>query len=116
MNLLADENIDRSVVARLRQAGHHVLEVSEMEPGIGDSTVLTYANEARALLLTEDKDFGELVFRQRLINEGVILTRLAGLAATAKGELLIKVLKAHEEELRGAFTVVSPGAVRIRRQ
>lgn len=116
MNLLADENIDRSVVATLRQAGHQVLAVSEMEPGIGDATVLSRANEAQALLLTEDTDFGELVFRQRLLHEGVILMRLAGLAAAAKGELLAKVLKAHEEELRGAFTVVSPGAVRIRRQ
>jgi len=84
-----------------------------MEPGVSDSTVLTRANDARALSLTEDKDFGELVFRQRRVHAGVLLTRLAGLAAAAKGDLLVQVLAEHEEELQGAFVVISPGAVRI---
>ncbi len=70
MILLADENLDRTVVARLRQDGHEVLAVAEMEPGIADTTVLARANERRALLVTEDKDFGELVFRQRLVHVG----------------------------------------------
>ncbi len=114
MNLLADENVDRTVVERLRQAGHTVLAVADMEPGIGDPMVLARANEAQALLLTEDKDFGELVFRQRLVHAGVMLVRLAGLGAPAKAKLLLQVLADHCEKLRGAFTVVSPDAVRIR--
>lgn len=72
MILLADENLDRSVIARLRQHGHEVLAVAEMEPGIEDPVVLSRANERNALLVTEDKDFGELVFRQGLVHAGVI--------------------------------------------
>jgi predicted nuclease of predicted toxin-antitoxin system len=113
--LLADENLDRSVIARLRQAGHDVLAVAEMEPGIEDTAVLSLANEGNALLVTEDKDFGELVFRQRLIHAGVILIRLAGLPVATKGELLCGALKDHGGQMAHAFTVLSPGVVRIRR-
>ena len=115
MILLADENLDRSVIERLRQHGHEVLAVAEMEPGIEDSVVLSRANERNALVVTEDKDFGELVFRQRLVHAGVILVRLAGLPVTTKGELLCGALKDYGAQMAHAFTVLSPGAVRIRR-
>ena len=63
MNLLADENINQQIVDRLRQDGHVVWYVVEMDPGISDDVVLDLANREGALLLTGDKDFGELVFR-----------------------------------------------------
>ena len=71
MKLLADETLDLSVVARLRQAGHQVLAVAEMAPGIPDGVVLDRANAEAAMLITEDKDFGELAFRQSLVHRGV---------------------------------------------
>lgn len=115
MNLLADENIDDSVLVALRNAGHDVQAVSEMEPGIHDEAVLSRANSNESILLTEDKDFGELVFRLKLVHSGVILARLAGLPAAAKAALLVQVVATHEPELLHSFTVVSPGSVRIRR-
>ena len=63
MNLLADESIDLQIVDRLRQDGHLVHYIAEMEPGISDDVVLDLANQDTAVLLTADKDFGELVFR-----------------------------------------------------
>lgn len=114
MTLLADENVDRSVVARLRAANYRVLAVGEMEPGVTDVEVLALANREGAFLVTEDKDFGELVFRQSLVHEGVILLRLAGLEAHAKGDLLLNALTEHGQELRGAFSVLSRGNLRIR--
>ena len=116
MKLLADENLDLSVVARLREAGHQVLAVAEMEPGIPDDVVLDRANAEAAMLLTEDKDFGELAFRQSLVHHGVILVRLAGLPGTRKAAILIHLLEEHRLELPGSFTVVSPGMVRIRKR
>lgn len=115
MKLLADENIDASLVARLRDAGHEVLSVAEMDPGIPDELVLERANDASALLVTEDKDFGELAFRLRLINHGVILIRMAGQSAAQKGNILTMMIEAHDAQLEGAFTVVTPGLVRIRK-
>jgi hypothetical protein len=84
--LIADENIDQTVINRLRNDGNEVLSV------------------------------GELVFRQNLVNAGVVLMRLAGLPAKAKGELLSRTLVEHHEEIQEAFTVISPGALRIRRR
>ena len=61
MKLLADESIDRQIVEHLRLDGHHVSYIAEMEPGIPDDAVLNLANDEEALLITADKDFGELV-------------------------------------------------------
>lgn len=114
MNLLADEGVERQIVDRLRLDGHLVLYVAEMEPSIGDEVVLQRANEHAALLVTEDKDFGELVFRQRLVHLGVVLIRLGGLSAGTKAALVSQVFVAHEAEMSSVFTVISPGMVRIR--
>lgn len=114
MNLFADESVDRPIVDRLRQEGHDTLYVAELSPSITDDEVLQQANSRGALLITLDKDFGELVYRQGRIHAGVILLRLAGLASASKAETAAKVLQDHANELVGAFTVVSPGSVRIR--
>jgi predicted nuclease of predicted toxin-antitoxin system len=65
MIFLADESVDRQIIERLRQDGHQVLDVTELDPGISDDKVLSMANESDAILLTSDRDFGDLVFRQR---------------------------------------------------
>lgn len=63
MKFIADEGIDRPIVDRLRQEGYSVWYIAEMAPSISDDMVLKLANDQKALLLTADKDFGELVFR-----------------------------------------------------
>ncbi|MDI6791317.1 MAG: DUF5615 family PIN-like protein [bacterium] len=76
------------MVERLRQDGHCVLYVTEMDPGISDDVVLDLANRETALLLTADKDFGELVFyRQRRFRVGIVLIRLAGLSPMTKADI-----------------------------
>lgn len=64
MNLPADESVDRQVVERLRRDGHELIFIAGSAPGITDDLVLERANEKMALLLTADKDFGELAFRE----------------------------------------------------
>jgi len=113
LSLLADENVDRQIVALLRRDGHEVLYVAELDPGINDDEVLRYAKERHALLLTADKDFGELVYRQRRLTEGVVLFRLVGLPSEKKAELIAAAIRTHVDELSRAFTVISPGMVRI---
>ncbi|MHC1741846.1 MAG: DUF5615 family PIN-like protein [Syntrophobacteraceae bacterium] len=114
MNFLADEGVDLPVVQKLRSDGHEVLYVAEMDPGITDERVLAVANDKNALLLTADKDFGELVYRLRRISAGVLLMRLAGLSPASKAELVSSVVRAHGGLLMYTFTVVTPGMVRIR--
>jgi len=116
VKILADEGVDRPIVERLRQSNHQVWYVAEMEPGTSDEVVLDLANREGAILLTADKDFGELVFRQERMTKGVILIRLAGISPSRKAEIVISAIIAHGDEMEQAFTVISPGAVRIRRR
>ena len=96
MNLLADESVDGPIVERLRRDGHRVWYVAEMEPGISD------------------KDFGELVFRQRRLMPGVMLIRLAGLSPTEKARIVASVITSRGADLPQAFTVIAPRMVRVR--
>jgi len=84
MTFVADESIDRQIVERLRADGHVVRYVAEAAPGMPDDLVLDLANRESAPLLTADKDFGELVYRQGRLTSGVVLIRLAGLSAVRK--------------------------------
>lgn len=116
MNLLADEGIDKPIVDRLRQDGHTVVYIAEESPSISDDVILDMANQQEALLLTRDKDFGELVYRMNRVTKGVVLVRLDGVHPTTKATLVSAALTIHGTEMIGAFTVISPGNVRIRKR
>ena len=114
MKFLADESVDGQIIERLRKDGHEVLYIAEMQPGTTDLAVLEIANRKKCVLLTADKDFGELIFRQNRITSGIILNRLAGFPPISKAELVAFVIEQHLEEFTGAFAVISPKSVRIR--
>ena len=116
MNFLAAESVDRQIVERLRREGHSVWYVADTDPGVSNGDVFNMANQNNAVLLTADKDFGELVFHQRLINQGVVLIRLAGLSSTHKARIVASAIRDHLSELQQAFGVITPGALRIRRR
>jgi predicted nuclease of predicted toxin-antitoxin system len=114
MKLFADESVDRLIVERLRADGHNVTYVAEVEPSISDVEVLQRANELSALLLTLDKDFGELIFQQRLDTSlGVVLIRLTGVSAERKAEIVSQAFQKHENDFPRSFSVISAGRVRI---
>lgn len=114
MKLLADECVDQVIVERLRQDGHDVDFIAEIAPGIQDPDVLLRAWQTGVLLLTADKDFGELVYRQRLPHAGILLLRLAGLSDDEKCQLVSAALR-DSQDLAGAFSVLSKDTLRIRR-
>ncbi len=88
--------------------------LAEMQPGIADDEVLALANRETAVLLTADRDFGELVFRQRRLVTGVVLTRLAGMSPVNRAALIARIIAEYGSRLLGVFTVIAPGTVRIR--
>jgi predicted nuclease of predicted toxin-antitoxin system len=114
VRLLADEGVEVRIVERLRFDGHDVDYVAELAPGITDDEVLDRANSGQRVLVTVDKDFGELVFRLHRVASGVLLVRLSGLSSDDKAELVAGAIRDHGSEMPGAFTVVSPGVIRIR--
>lgn len=79
-----------------------------------DEDVLDLANGAEALLLTQDKDFGELVFRQNRVTSGILLIRLEGLAPTEKAGLVVRAIALHGDQMRSGFAVLTPRSLRIR--
>ncbi|MGH7064185.1 MAG: DUF5615 family PIN-like protein [Stellaceae bacterium] len=76
MRWLVDECVDGDLVGRLRDGGHDVLYAAEMASGATDAEVMRQALRNNRLLLTEDKDFGELAFRLGLPVLGIVLLRL----------------------------------------
>ncbi len=116
MNLLADENIDRQIVARLRQEGHSVLYIAEIAPSVSDDQALARANRLQAVLITADKDFGELVYRLGRIHAGVVLIRLAGLSPESKAEIVCGAVRDRGDEMGDSFSVLTCKSVRIRRR
>jgi len=116
VKFLADESVDYQIVDHLRQDGHEIWYVAEMQPGISDDAVLDEANKKMAILLTSDKDFGELVFRQGRISWGVLLIRLAGISQASKAKIVADAIRKHSKEIKQGFAVLTPAAIRIRRQ
>lgn len=115
MRILADESVDRPIVTRLRQDGHDVKAIAEESPSITDDKVLEMALNNGCFLLTADKDFGDLIYRQRQNHTGVLLIRLFGMDETSKCDLTSKAISDHEQTLLGAFSVLTETSLRIRK-
>lgn len=115
MRLLADEGVDRPIVDKLRAAGIDVHYVLETDQGADDETVLSIANLEERILLTQDKDFGELVYRLQKVHFGIILIRLGTQPPSQKADLVTRLLLQYAAKLPNAFTVIQPNAVRIRK-
>jgi predicted nuclease of predicted toxin-antitoxin system len=115
MNFLFDQSADFRLIAHLRQLGHDVKAVSRhYPPGLADEDVLEIALAEQRILVVADRDFGELIFHQRLAHAGVIFFRLPGAYLHTKIEHLNTVLEEHVDELeRGEFLVVTPGQIRV---
>ncbi len=115
MRFCANENIPQECVLRLRQNGHDVLWIREAAPGSPDHEVLVRAASQSRLLITFDKDFGELVFRRGAkASLGVILFRISQPSAAVVAERVTAVL-ASRDDWAGHFSVVEDFAVRLRR-
>ena len=116
MRFIADESVEIQIVHRLRVDGHDCLSVQEQSPGAPDEWVLGAANSENRILVTADKDFGELVYRLCQANAGVLLVRLAGMSNLLKADTVSDAILQHADELPGCFAVVEPGRIRIRKQ
>jgi predicted nuclease of predicted toxin-antitoxin system len=116
VNLVADENVDRQVVEILRSDGHSVTTAYELAPGLDDTAILDLARSTSTILLTADKDFGELVYRRGEAFFGVILLRLPGMTPGDRAALVSQVLIAHAAEFAGSFTVITKTSTRVRRR
>ena len=113
MRFLADESCDFAVIWALRLTGFDVVAVSEAFPGAEDSQVSSVATSEERIVITEDKDFGQLVYAEGKGVVGVLLLRFPARARTAMAQSIVDLVKHHRDHLAGRFVVAQPGRVRI---
>ncbi len=115
MRLLADESLDFIIVRTLRAANHDVLAVSDILPRADDVDVMNLAVRKARIVLTEDKDFGQLVYAYGQKTLGVILLRYPRSARKQTSEDVLRLVEQYGDSLYGCFVVVQPGRIRIGR-
>lgn len=114
MRFLLDENAEQRIRSFLESEGHDVTSVvTDYPQSLRDDEVLSIANAEQRIVITNDSDFGELVFRQEAPHSGVMLLRLRAGDTAAKIEALRKALRSHEHELN-RFIVIDRRGVRVR--
>lgn len=115
MRFLADESCDFAVVRALRATGFDVLIVTERLVRALDEDVIDLAVREERVLLTEDKDFGQLVYAGARPSAGVVLIRFPGGARAQVAATVVDFLRERGTGLAGCFAVVQPGRIRVRR-
>jgi predicted nuclease of predicted toxin-antitoxin system len=113
MRFLADESCDFAVVRALRAAAFDVLCISESTPRAEDSEVIGLALREQRILLSEDKDFGRLVYSHGQETLGVIFLRFPTFARRQISRDVVNLVKQQGEKLAGSFVTVQPGRIRI---
>ncbi len=113
MRFLADESCDFDVVRALRRAGFDVFSISESIPRAEDSEVIELALREKRILLTEDKDFGRLVYSYGQETLGVVFLRFPTFARKQISRDVLNMVKQQGEKLVGSFVTVQPGRIRI---
>lgn len=113
LRFLADESCDFAIVRALRAEGYDVLAVSEVMQRSDDRELIDQAHHERRVLLTEDKDFGWLVYVSHADSAGVVLIRFPGNARQTLVQAIMQLVQEQGERLLNAFVVVQPGYIRI---
>lgn len=114
MRFLANENFPGDAVTALEVAGHDIIWVRTAAPGSKDEYILAWAERENRVLLTFDKDFGELAWRAGLpASCGIVLFRLPMPAAAEVGTILAARIGERTDWV-GHFTVIEPRRIRMR--
>lgn len=114
MRLLADENFPAVAVRALEADGHDVVWIRTDSPGVDDDQILARALNEQRVVVTSDRDFGELVFqRGEKASSGVVLFRLSKLSSLEFAQAVTRAL-ASRTDWEGQFSVVEPGRIRMR--
>ena len=114
MNLVADESVDSGITEGLRKKGINVFSIAEEAGGIKDTEVLELAVKNNALLITEDKDFGELAFRLKFQHKGILLIRLSEVPRNERLSLAVETVFSNLNKLKGNFSVLTKNGLRIK--
>jgi len=114
MRFLANENVTTTVIQEMRQRGHDVLSAKESMRSEQDDVILARAQTEQRIVLTHDKDFGELAFRSQLpASCGIILFRPSGSCPESENQRILEALDGRTD-WAGHFSVVTDDRIRMR--
>lgn len=113
MKFLIDECIGYSIVEWLQSKNYDVVFLEDASIGASDPEVLAIAYAANRILITCDKDYGEIIFLRKQPHKGIILLRLANYTRSKKINILEKILQDHANEIDENFIVASENNIRV---
>lgn len=116
MRFLVDEYTGNAVAEWLRKEKHEVFSVYDEARGMDDDVIIRKAFAENWILITNDKDFGEKIYREKYPHQGVVLLRLDDERAVVKIDTLRRLLLRYAEQLPGQFVVVAETKVRFARK
>jgi predicted nuclease of predicted toxin-antitoxin system len=113
MRFLVDECTGPAVAVWLRDKGHEIYSVFDEARAMADDDIIRKALSENWILITNDKDFGNKVFRDGRLHKGIILLRLEDETAQSKVRILSRLLENYPDRLQDAFIVVTEKQVRF---
>ncbi|MEW5920430.1 MAG: DUF5615 family PIN-like protein [Bacillota bacterium] len=107
LSFLADVNVEKMIIETIKEFYYDVKCVSEIKPNMLDEDVIKLANFEKRVLITNDKDFGELIYRQNLLSSGVIMFRIKGHNTREKINIFRKLLLSYNDKLCGYLVIIT---------
>ena len=112
--IIADENIDRKIIENLRKIGIEIFSIYETERGKADTDIIEFSRNPPRIILTEDKDFGEIVFQNGIRNISVVFLRYSFSETDEMIKILKNLFQNSQNELFGKFTTITTQKIRSR--
>ena len=113
MKFIADVNIEKPVIDYLAEAGYDIKWIPDYDCEISDEALLRMARSEKRILITNDKDFGELIFLQKRLSSGIILFRVKGQRTEEKVKLMKKLLRNYPDKLLNNFVIITERKLRF---
>jgi predicted nuclease of predicted toxin-antitoxin system len=114
LKFLADVNVESTLVDFLRKKDFDVLWIPDYDCQLKDDELLNLANKEKRVLITNDTDFGELVYLQKRITSGIVLFRIKGQDIKKKLRFLNQLIRLYSDKIENHFIVIADKRIRIR--
>ncbi len=114
LKFIVDVGVSNKVEKWLALQGFDVVNVRDIDPRLPDYEIVKIATKENRMVITMDKDFGELVYRSNVTHTGVLLLRLDGYSSQEKVNLIKTILEEHQDKIIGKFCVYKDNNLRIR--
>ena len=111
---IIDVGVGRIIESWLQQQNFSVIGIRSLNPEMADTDIIELANKEDAIIITMDKDFGELIFKNKFQHKGVLLLRLEDAVAEEKLAVIQNIFPEHLLNIKNKFAVYQNGKLRIR--